>query len=55
MRALVYHGPGHQAWQEAPDPEITDGTGPIGLSAITTAQLSSPSHIVAIDLAGLVL
>lgn len=24
MRALVYHGPGHKAWQEAPDPEITD-------------------------------
>ena len=24
MRALVYHGPGHHAWQEAPDPEITD-------------------------------
>jgi len=24
MRALVYHGPGHKAFQEAPDPEITD-------------------------------
>ena len=24
MRALVYHGPGNQAFQEAPDPEITD-------------------------------
>ena len=24
MRALVYHGPGNKAWQEAPDPEITD-------------------------------
>ena len=24
MRALVYHGPGHTACQEAPDPEITD-------------------------------
>jgi alcohol dehydrogenase len=24
MRALVYHGPGHKAWEEAPDPEITD-------------------------------
>ncbi len=23
MRALVYHGPGNRAWQEAPDPEIT--------------------------------
>ena len=27
------------------------GAGPIGLSAITGAQLFSPSHIVAIDLA----
>ncbi len=25
MRALVYHGPGHKAWREVPDPEITDG------------------------------
>jgi alcohol dehydrogenase len=24
MRALVYHGPGQKAWQEAPEPEITD-------------------------------
>jgi alcohol dehydrogenase len=24
MRALVYHGPGQKAWQEVPDPEITD-------------------------------
>jgi alcohol dehydrogenase len=24
MRALVYHGPGHKAWEEAQDPEITD-------------------------------
>ena len=24
MRALVYHGPGRRAWQEAPEPEITD-------------------------------
>lgn len=24
MRALVYHGPGQKAWQEAPGPEITD-------------------------------
>ena len=28
------------------------GTGPIGLSAITGAQLFSPSHIIAIDIAG---
>jgi len=24
MRALVYHGPGQKAWQEAPEPELTD-------------------------------
>jgi len=24
MRALVYHGPGEKAWEEAPDPVITD-------------------------------
>jgi alcohol dehydrogenase len=24
MRALVYHGPGHKAWEEVPEPEITD-------------------------------
>lgn len=24
MRALVYHGSGRKAWEEAPDPEITD-------------------------------
>ena len=24
MRALVYHGPGQKAWEEVPDPEITD-------------------------------
>jgi alcohol dehydrogenase len=24
MRALVYHGPGQKAWEEVPDPEMTD-------------------------------
>jgi alcohol dehydrogenase len=24
MRALVYHGPGQKAWEEVPEPEITD-------------------------------
>jgi alcohol dehydrogenase len=76
MRALVYRGPGRKAWEEVPDPEISDhgdiivrvdataicgtdlhilkgdvvGAGPVGLSAITSARLFSPSHIVAIDL-----
>ena len=32
------------------DTVVVVGTGPIGLAAITTAQLFSPSHIVAVDL-----
>src|ERR1700734_913897 len=24
MRALVYHGPGQKAWEEVPEPELTD-------------------------------
>ena len=24
MQALVYHGPGRKAWEEAPDPELID-------------------------------
>jgi NADPH:quinone reductase-like Zn-dependent oxidoreductase len=24
MKAIVYHGPGQKAWEEVPDPEITD-------------------------------
>ncbi len=24
MRAVVYHGPGEKAWEEVPDPQITD-------------------------------
>ena len=32
------------------DTVVVVGAGPIGLAAITTAQLFSPSHIVAIDL-----
>ncbi len=26
MRAIVYHGPGHKAWEEVPDPAIIDDT-----------------------------
>ena len=26
MKALVYHGPGQKAWEEAPDPTIIDPT-----------------------------
>jgi alcohol dehydrogenase len=33
------------------DTVVIVGAGPIGLAAITTAQLYSPSHIIAVDLA----
>ena len=36
---------------EPGDTVVIVGAGPIGLAAITTAQLYSPSHIVAVDLA----
>ena len=26
MRALVYHGPGHKAWEEVPEPTLVDDT-----------------------------
>jgi alcohol dehydrogenase len=36
MRALVYHGPGQKAWEEAPDPEITeDGDAIVRVDAVT--------------------
>ena len=39
MRALVYRGPGNQAWQEAPDPEITDdGDVIVRVDAVTICE-----------------
>src|ERR1700730_6022743 len=36
MRALVYHGPGNKAWEEVPDPEITDdGDVSVRVDAVT--------------------
>jgi alcohol dehydrogenase len=36
MRAVVYHGPGQKAWEEVPDPEITDdGDAIIRVDAVT--------------------
>jgi alcohol dehydrogenase len=36
MRALVYHGPGQKAWEEVPDPEITDdGDAIVRVDAVT--------------------
>jgi threonine dehydrogenase-like Zn-dependent dehydrogenase len=36
MRALVYHGPGHKAFQEAPDPEMR---------LLTTGQIDAKRFI----------
>ena len=36
MRALVYHGPGHKAWEGVPDPEIAgDGDAIVQVDAVT--------------------
>src|SRR5215472_18982136 len=36
MRAVVYHGPGNQAWEEVPDPEIIgDGDAIVRVDAAT--------------------
>ena len=36
MRALVYHGPGKKAWEEVPEPEITDdGDAIVRVDAVT--------------------
>jgi len=36
MRAMVYHGPGRKAWEEAPDPELTDdGDAIVRVDAVT--------------------
>jgi alcohol dehydrogenase len=36
MRAMVYHGPGRKAWEEVPDPEITDdGDAIVQVDAVT--------------------
>ncbi len=48
MRALVYHGPGRQAWQEAPDPEITDD-GDVIVRVDATTICGTDLHILAGD------
>ena len=48
MRALVYHGPGNRAWQEGPDPEITDdGDVIVRVDAVTIC--GTDLHILAGD------
>src|SRR5260370_12260484 len=43
MRALVYHGPGRKAWEEVPDPEITDdGDVIVRVDAVTICGTDQP-------------
>src|SRR3984957_8267222 len=48
MRALVYHGPGQKAWEEVPDPEITD-EGDVIVRVDATTICGTDLHIRAGD------
>jgi alcohol dehydrogenase len=48
MRALVYHGPGQRAWEEVPDPEITDD-GDVIVRVDATTICGTDLHILAGD------
>jgi len=48
MRALVYHGPGQKAWEEVPDPELTDG-GDVIVRVDATTICGTDLHILAGD------
>jgi alcohol dehydrogenase len=48
MRALVYHGPGRKAWEEVPDPEITDEADAI-VRVDATTICGTDLHILAGD------
>ena len=45
MKALVYHGPGEKAWEEAPDPEMVDPTDVI-VQVDTTTICGTDLHIL---------
>ena len=45
MKALVYHGPGHKAWQEVPDPTISKPTDAI-VAVDTTTICGTDLHIL---------
>jgi len=45
MRAMVYHGPGQKAWEEVPDPEITD-EGDAIIRVDTTTICGTDLHIL---------
>ena len=48
MRALVYHGPGQKAWEEVPDPEITDD-GDVIVQVDATTICGTDLHILGGD------
>jgi alcohol dehydrogenase len=48
MQALVYHGPGHKAWEEVPEPEITDD-GDVIVRVDATTICGTDLHILAGD------
>jgi alcohol dehydrogenase len=48
MKALVYHGPGQKAWEEVPDPEITDESDVI-VRVDATTICGTDLHILAGD------
>lgn len=48
MRALVYHGPGRKAWEEVPDPEITDD-GDVIVRVDATTICGTDLHILGGD------
>ena len=48
MRALVYHGPGQKAWEEVPDPEITD-EGDVIVRVDATTICGTDLHILGGD------
>jgi alcohol dehydrogenase len=51
MQALVYHGPGQKAWEEVPDPEITD-EGDVIVQVDATTICGTDLHILAGDVPG---
>jgi alcohol dehydrogenase len=48
MQALVYHGPGRKAWEEVPEPEITDD-GDVIVRVDVTTICGTDLHILAGD------
>jgi alcohol dehydrogenase len=49
MKALVYHGPGHKAWEDVPDPELAADTDVI-VRVDTTTICGTDLHILKGDL-----